>query len=186
MGDLNYLDSMAFYGGNLYDAYDYFGAHPTVRDQKPGWVFRVWAPNAQAVSVVGDFCDWNRDAYRMWRNDKNMWEIFIPGLAEYDAYKYAVTDFRGEVTLKADPYGFHCETRPNTASKLYDVAGYEWHDQKWMESRKDRLVYDHPLNIYEVHLGSWRKRPNGTFYDYRSIPTSFRSTAPISATTAWS
>ena len=169
MGDLNYLDSMAFYGGNLYDAYDYFGAHPTVRDQKQGWLFRVWAPNAQAVSVVGDFCDWNRDAHRMWRNDKNMWEIFIPGLAEYDAYKFAVTGPNGEVTLKADPYGFHSETRPNTASKLYDVSGYEWHDQKWMESRKDRLVYDHPLNIYEVHLGSWRKRPNGTFYDYRSI-----------------
>ena len=169
MGDLNYLDSMAFYGGNLYDAYAYFGAHPTVRDQKPGWVFRTWAPNAQAVSVVGDFCNWDRNAYRMWRNDKNMWEIFIPGLAEYDAYKFAVTGPKGEVTLKADPYGFHSETRPNTASKLYDITGYEWHDKKWMEHRKDKLVYDHPLNIYEVHLGSWRKRPNGTFYDYRSL-----------------
>ncbi len=169
MGDLNYLDSMAFYGGNLYDAYEYFGAHPAVRDQKNGWLFRVWAPNAQSVSVVGDFCNWDRNAYRMWRNDKNMWEIFIPGLAEYDAYKFAVTGPKGEVTLKADPYGFHSETRPNTASKLYDIAGYQWHDKKWMEHRKDRLVYDHPLNIYEVHLGSWRKRPNGTFYDYRTI-----------------
>ena len=169
MGDLNYLDSMAFYGGNLYDAYEYFGAHPAVRDQKNGWLFRVWAPNAQSVSVVGDFCNWDQNAYRMWRNDKNMWEIFIPGLAEYDAYNYAVTGPKGEVTLKADPYGFHSETRPNTASKLYDIAGYQWHDKKWMAHRKDKLVYDHPLNIYEVHLGSWRKRPNGTFYDYRSI-----------------
>ena len=169
MGDLNYLDSMAFYGGNLYDAYEYFGAHPAVRDRKNGWLFRVWAPNAQSVSVVGDFCNWDQNAHRMWRNDKNMWEIFIPGLAEYDAYKYAVTGPKGEVTLKADPYGFHSETRPNTASKLYDITGYQWHDKKWMEHRKDRLVYDHPLNIYEVHLGSWRKRPNGTFYDYRSI-----------------
>ena len=169
MGDLKHLDAMAFYGGNLYDAYDYFGAHPTKRNGKAGWLFRTWAPNAQAVSVVGDFCDWNGFAYPMRRNDQNMWEVFIPGLSEYDAYKFAVTGPKGDTVLKADPYGFHSETRPNTASKLYDIKGYQWHDKKWMEQRRERLVYDHPLNIYEVHLGSWRKRPNGSFYDYHDL-----------------
>ncbi|MBE6909326.1 MAG: 1,4-alpha-glucan branching protein GlgB [Ruminococcaceae bacterium] len=169
MGDLQHLDTMAFYGGNLYDAYDYFGAHPAKRDGRDGWVFRTWAPNAQSVAVVGDFCGWDRNAWKMWRNEHNMWETFIPGLAEYDAYKFAVTGPKGDVTLKADPYGYHAETRPGTASKLYDIRGYEWHDGEWMKHRRDRQVYDHPLNIYEVHLGSWRRRENGAFYDYRSL-----------------
>ncbi len=169
MGDVKKFDSMAFYGGNLYDAYDYFGARPAKRDGKDGWLFRVWAPNARGVAVVGDFCSWDRSAWPMRRNDENMWEAFVPGLSEFDAYKYAVTGPKGEVTLKADPYGYHAETRPGTASKLYDIRGYQWHDAKWMEQRRKKQVYDHPLNIYEVHLGSWRKRENGVFYDYRSL-----------------
>ena len=169
MGDLKRLDSMAFYGGNLYDAYHYFGAHPAKQNGKTGWVFRTWAPNAQGVSVVGDFCGWDRHAWPMRRNEQDMWEVFIPGLAEYDAYKLAVTGPKGDVTLKADPYAFHAETRPQTASKLYDMSGYVWHDKKWMAQRREKQVYDHPLNIYEVHLGSWRRRPDGAFYDYRSI-----------------
>ncbi len=168
MGEMKQLDSMAFYGGNLYDGYDYFGAHPTERDGQAGWVFRTWAPNAKAVAVVGDFCSWDRNAWPMYRNDKSMWEAFIPGLAEFDAYKFAVTDTKDNVVLKADPYAFHAETRPNTASKLYDIRGYEWHDKKWMASRAKRLVYDHPLNIYEVHLGSWRRHDDGSVYDYRT------------------
>jgi 1,4-alpha-glucan branching enzyme len=113
-----------------------------------------------------------------------MWEAFIPGLREFDAYKFAVTGPKGEVTLKADPYGYHAETRPGTASKLYDISGYKWHDKKWMERRREKLVYDHPLNIYEVHLGSWRRNENGGFCDYRRLATSFPPTVRISATTA--
>ncbi|MCR5825579.1 MAG: 1,4-alpha-glucan branching protein GlgB [Oscillospiraceae bacterium] len=169
MGDLSHLDSMAFYGGNLNDGYDYFGAHPTQRDGREGWLFRVWAPNAQGVSVVGDFCDWNRDAYPMYRNDQDMWEVFIPALAAYDNYKFAVRDANGGVTLKADPYAFHAETRPETASKLYDLSGYDWQDGEWMRTRRDRQVYDHPLNIYEVHPGSWRRHEDGSVYDYRTL-----------------
>ncbi len=169
MGDLNRLDAMAFYGGNLYNAYEYFGAHPAERDGAQGWIFRVWAPNAQGVSVVGDFCGWDRLAHPMQRNDQNMWELFLPGLKEFDAYKYAVTGANGEVTLKADPYAFHAETRPNTASKLYDLAGYTWHDGRWMAQRRKNQVYDHPLNIYEVHPGSWRKHADGAVYDYRTL-----------------
>ena len=169
MGERKTFDSMAFYGGNLYDAYEYFGAHRATVDGRDGWVFRTWAPNAQAVSVVGDFCDWNGYAYPMRRNGDNMWEVFVPGLAEYDAYKFAVTGPNGETVLKADPYAFHAETRPQTASKLYDLSGYGWHDAKWMKDRRANLVYERPLNIYEVHLGSWRKAENGGFYDYRRL-----------------
>lgn len=169
MGDLMQLDTMAFYGGNLYDAYTYFGAHPAKRDGRDGWLFRTWAPNAQAVSVVGDFCNWDRWAHPMWRNEQNMWEAFVPDLKEFDTYKFAVTGPKGEVTLKADPYGYHAETRPGTASKLYDLSGYDWHDGKWLKRRREKQVYDNPLNIYEVHLGSWRRRENGAFYDYRSL-----------------
>ena len=169
MGELNHLDDMAFYGGNLCDAYEYFGAHPARRGGEDGWVFRVWAPNAKAVSVVGDFCGWDRNARPMARNGQDMWEAFIPGLREFDAYKLAVTGPKGDVTLKADPYGFHAETRPGTASKLYDLSGYAWRDKAWMKRRREKLVYDNPLNIYEVHLGSWRRRENGAFYDYRSL-----------------
>ena len=170
MGDFKQLDSLAFYGGNLYDAYEYFGAHPAQQNGSDGWLFRVWAPNAHAVSVVGDFCGWNNcGAHPMYRNDQSMWEIFIPGLKEFDTYKFAVRGPKGDVTLKADPYGYHAETRPGTASKLYDIRGFGWHDQKWIESRKDRQVYDHPLNIYEVHLGSWRRKPNGDRYDYHTL-----------------
>ena len=163
------FDSMAFYGGNLYDAYDYFGARPVKRGGRDGWLFRAWAPNARAVSVVGDFCGWDRGAWPMQRNKEDMWEAFIPGLAEYDAYKFAVTGPKGDVTLKADPYAYHAETRPATASKLYDLRGYAWHDAKWMKERGKKLIYDHPLNIYEVHLGSWRRRADGAFYDYRTL-----------------
>ena len=169
MGDLNRFDSMAFYGGNLYDAYEYFGAHPTRRNRKDGWVFRTWAPNARTVSVVGDFCDWDRSAWPMERNGDNMWEVFIPGLKEFDAYKFAVTGPKGGVVLKADPYAYHAETRPNTASKLYELSGYEWHDEKWRKYKQAHPVYENPLNIYEVHLGSWKKRPNGDVYDYRDL-----------------
>ncbi len=169
MGSTDRLDAMAFYGGNLYDAYRYFGAHRARRGSRDGWVFRTWAPNASAVSVVGNFCGWDRNAWKMTRNDQNMWELFIPGLAEFDAYKFAVAGPKGDVTLKADPYGFHAETRPATASKLYDLSGFGWHDAEWMAKRRERLVYDHPLNIYEVHPGSWRRRGDGMFYDYRTL-----------------
>lgn len=161
------FDSMAFYGGNWNEAYRWFGAHRAERDGQEGWVFRTWAPRAKSVSVVGDFCDWNGLAHVMRRGELGTWEAFIPGLAVYDSYKYAVTGPDGKTVLKADPYAYHAETRPGTASKLYDLTPYEWHDDKW---RKDkRPVYDRPLNIYEVHPGSWRRRDDGAYYDYRSL-----------------
>ena len=163
------FDAAAFFGGTSCEAYRYLGAHCTRREGEDGYVFRVWAPNAARVSVVGDFCGWDAGAYPMARNAFGLWERFIPGLQRFDAYKYAVTSARGKTVLKADPYAFHAETRPGTASKLYDLPDYRWGDGAWRAGRASAPVDRSPLNIYEVHLGSWRRRENGDFYDYRSL-----------------
>jgi 1,4-alpha-glucan branching enzyme len=120
------------------------------------------------VGVAGDFNGWSAEATPMCR-DGEEWETFVPGLQEFAAYKYAVTGEDGQTHYKADPYGFHTETRPATASKLYDLAGFVWGDGEFRRRRHDHPVYSSPLNIYEVHLGSWRKRENGDFYDYRTL-----------------
>ena len=163
------FDAGAFFGGTDSEAYRFLGAHCTRREGEDGYVFRVWAPNAARVSVVGDFCGWDAGAYPMARNAFGLWERFIPGLKQFDAYKYAVTSAQGKTVLKADPYAFHAETRPGTASKLYDLPDYRWGDGAWREKRAEAPIDHVPLNIYEVHLGSWKKRENGDFYDYRSL-----------------
>ena len=163
------FDAAAFYGGTNSEAYRYLGAHRTRRSGKDGYVFRTWAPNAAHVSVVGDFCGWNGYAHPMEKNADGFWECFVPSLKRYDTYKFAVTAQTGETVLKADPYAFHAETRPGTASKLYDLGGYRWGDDEWRASRAKAPLDRSPLNIYEVHLGSWRRRENGDFYDYRTL-----------------
>jgi 1,4-alpha-glucan branching enzyme len=157
-----------FHAGELTDGWRWFGAHPDSREGQSGWTFRVWAPHARAVGVAGDFNGWSAEATPMCR-DGEEWETFVPGLQEFAAYKYAVTGEDGQTHYKADPYGFHTETRPATASKLYDLAGFVWGDGEFRRRRHDHPVYSSPLNIYEVHLGSWRKRENGDFYDYRTL-----------------
>ena len=163
------FDAAAFYGGTNSEAYRYLGAHRTRRSGKDGYVFRTWAPNAAYVSVVGDFCGWNGYAHPMEKNADGFWECFVPSLKRYDTYKFAVTAQSGETVLKADPYAFHAETRPGTASKLYDLGGYRWGDDEWRASRAKAPLDRSPLNIYEVHLGSWRRHENGNFYDYRTL-----------------
>ncbi len=169
--DNNYF----FHEGKNIDAYTFLGAHPDTRDGEDGYVFRVWAPKARAVSVVGEFNGWNESASPMTRIwlanavDTGIWERFIPGCHTYDAYKFAVTGADGKVRMKTDPYAFHCETRPNNAGKLYPLGGYAWGDGDWRERRGSANVYESPLNIYEVHLGSWKQRDNGDFIDYRDM-----------------
>ena len=163
------FDAAAFYGGTNSEAYRYLGAHRTRRAGKDGYVFRVWAPNAAYVSVVGDFCAWNGYDHPMTRNADGFWECFVAGLKRYDTYKFAVTSQRGDTVLKTDPYAFHAETRPGTAGKLYDLGGYRWGDDEWCRNRAKAPIDRSPLNIYEVHLGSWRRRENGDFYDYRTL-----------------
>ncbi len=154
-----------FTGGEATDAYTYLGAHP----EEGGWVFRVWAPKATAVSVVGDFNGWDQSAHTMFPLGDGIWEARVPGLQQYDIYKYAVTGPDGTTRLKADPYAFHAETRPGTASKLYDLTGYSWGDKAWLDRRRKNPIYNSPLNIYEVHLGSWRRTAEGDFLSYRAL-----------------
>ena len=163
------FDAGAFFGGTDSEAYRFFGAHRAQRGGEEGYLFRLWAPNAARVSVVGDFCGWDASAFPMARGEHGLWEKFIPGLKQFDTYKYAVTSARGKTVLKADPYAFHAETRPGTASKLYDLPPYRWGDGAWRAGRASAPIDRSPLNIYEVHLGSWRRRENGDFYDYRSL-----------------
>ncbi|HWP50983.1 MAG TPA: 1,4-alpha-glucan branching protein GlgB [Clostridia bacterium] len=153
-----------FHEGTNYRSYDFLGAHL----EKDGCVFRVWAPNATQVYVTGDFCDWEPDKYLARRiTSGGVFECMIPGVKQFDAYKYVIVPKRGEAFLKADPYAFHSETRPGTASKVYSLPGYEWNDENWMASR--RAPYKDPVNIYELHLGSWRRYPDGNVMDYQKL-----------------
>ena len=161
--------SELFYSGRDCRAFDYMGAHPVVQDGEQGYLFRVYAPEAEKVSVMGEFNDWNRDADYMTRDEQGIWEKFIPNIPEYAAYKYSVWAKSGDVFDKSDPYGFHFETRPGNATKAYDLDGYEWGDASWLDWRKKHLPYSNPVNIYECHLGSWTMHEDGNFYSYRQL-----------------
>ncbi len=161
--------SELFYSGRDCRAYDYMGAHPFVQDGEQGYLFRVYAPEAENVSVMGEFNGWNRDVDYMMRDEQGIWEKFIPNIPEYAAYKYSVWAKSGDVFDKSDPYGFHFETRPGNATKAYDIEGYEWGDSSWLDWRKKHLPYSNPVNIYECHLGSWKMHEDGNFYSYRQL-----------------
>ncbi|MBQ3499744.1 MAG: 1,4-alpha-glucan branching protein GlgB [Clostridia bacterium] len=148
-------------------AYEYLGAHFC---EDGSVVFRVWAPNAVSVSVVGEFNGWQGGASPMSRvDDSGVWETVIGGLKVFDTYKFAIRTKDGRELFKCDPFAFHSETRPANASKLYDIEGYEWHDSKWLEKRRKTSVYDSPVNIYEVHAGSWKQYDDGNFLSYRAM-----------------
>jgi len=153
-----------FHQGTNYRSYEYMGAHFDSVDGKNGVTFRVWAPNADAVSVVGDFNDWNENANPMQRiSDGGVFETFIENLKEFDAYKYAVNHNQNTI-LKADPYAFHAETPSKTASKIYDLDGYKWHDKNYLA--KKTAIKNRPMNIYEVNLASWKRKENGDYLTY--------------------
>lgn len=159
-----------FKQGNNCEAYRYFGAHLDRRAGEQGVVFRVWAPHAVAVSVVGDFNSWKPGSHPMQKVDGDaIWELFIPGVKEYDVYKYCITTRAGDLVYKADPYAFHAETRPSNGSKVYDLEGFGWHDEAWMEAQKKADVINGPMNIYEMHAGSWKMKPDGAPYNYSEL-----------------
>lgn len=161
------IPTYLFHQGSNARAYDFLGAHACDGGRT---VFRVWAPNAADVSVVGDFNSWNPESGRMVKiTDGGIWECFCDGVSIFDNYKYRILTGDGRELMKADPYGFHTETRPATASKFYDIDKYEWNDKKWMNKRKNSSVYDSPVNIYEVHAGSWKQHTDGNFYSYREL-----------------
>ena len=155
-----------YHSGCLTDGWRLFGAHPATEKGTHGWWFNVWAPRAKAVSVVGDFNGWDPEETPLAPKGE-FWQGFVPDLPVYTSYKYAVTGADGKLRYKADPYGFHTETRPGTASKLYDIEHFVWTDEAFRKAKQP--VYHQPLNIYEVHLGSWRKHENGDFLDYRDM-----------------
>ena len=158
-----------FHEGSNAQAYSYFGAH---RKNADTVVFRVWAPHAVRVSVVGDFNDWSDDADKMQLvpQSDGVWEAQVKGVKLYDAYKYHIFSKNGVETMKADPYGVHMETRPGTATKYYEIDnGYKWTDDAWVTARQQQNIYKSPANIYEMHAGSWKRYPDGNFYSYRAL-----------------
>ncbi len=160
-----------FHQGRYYCAYEFLGAHPGLCNQKEGVFFRTWAPNAQAVSVVGDFNGWDRFANPCLRITQNgVFEGFVENVPRFASYKFAITA-NGKTVLKGDPYATHWDTRPNTASKYFPLeeTPYVWGDKTWMTARQHRDVYHSPMNIYEMNLGSWRLYADGQPMDYRKL-----------------
>ena len=131
--------------------------------------FAVWAPHAREVSVVGDFNGWDGYAHPMWRRDDEIWVTFIPGLKNGDIYKYRVVGEDWNTVLKADPFAFHAETGPATGSKIWDIEGYEWTDSDYKEKRRGKDSVHAPMSIYEMHMGSWRKKDGEVFPNYRRV-----------------
>ena len=155
-------DDIHLFGTGMWQrAWEKMGAHKDVQGNSEGWLFRVWAPQVSSVHVVGDFNGWDPKATPLTRAaNSDIWETFVPGLEQGSLYKYVIETDAGELLWKADPFGFYAETCPGTASKLWDLGGYTWKDATWLNRRAERDIMKSPLNIYEVHLGSWKRHGN--------------------------
>ncbi len=162
------LDEAAMYlfnRGVNYESYRMLGAHPI----EDGYRFAVWAPNARSVSVVCDSNGWNREKGVMsLHQNAGIWEAFLPGVTTGENYKFSIEAPSGEIMLKADPYAFYAEVRPDTASVTADLT-YQWKDAKWLKEREKTPLYDKPVNIYEMHFGSWKQKEDGSFYTYTEM-----------------
>ena len=167
------LDAYLFGQGTHYEIYNKMGAHVGVKDGKEGVYFAVWAPAAREVYVIGEFNNWNAYGYDMKKiSDGGIYDLFIPGAKAGDMYKFLIISQSGEALYKADPYANQAQLRPETASIVADLSGYEWKDSEWVEKKKTENHLKAPLSIYECHLGSWKKKDDGTedgFYTYREL-----------------
>ena len=160
----NNMAEYLFHEGTNYHSHKFLGSFL----EGDSCTFRVWAPNAKRVFVTGEFCSWYPHTYEMKKiNDRGIYEIQVPGVSEFDAYKYVIVTHSGLELWKADPYAKHAETRPLTASKVYTLPEYKWKDKKWMDNRT--VPYHQPMNIYEVHLGSWKHNEEGKELSYREL-----------------
>ena len=161
---MNSMAEYLFHEGTNYHSHKFLGSFL----EDGACTFRVWAPKAKKVFVTGEFCSWDPHVYEMQPfNDKGIYEITVPDVKQFDSYKYIIVTESGQELWKADPYAVHAETRPQTASKVYRLPKYEWEDDKWMAKRK--VPYHEPMNIYEVHLGSWKHKENGDEFSYREL-----------------
>ena len=145
------------------------GAHPEVRNGVGGFVFRTWAPNTKRVCLAGGFNGWSDENPMEKVTEQGLWELFLPGLSEFDEYKFYIDDGFGNMFFRADPYGYHSELRPGTASKLFHLDKYKWKDKKWLSERGKQLPYSRPMNVYEVHFGSWKRYSDGNYFDYQKM-----------------
>lgn len=165
-----------FHHGVNYKAYEFFGAHEATRRRKKGFVFRVWAPRAKSVSLVGEFNRWDPAAHVMSRLiDGETFEIFVEGITRYAAYKYCIETQDGRLLYKADPYAFHTETpggNSSNASKVYPLDGFAWEDKEYFKKLARTNIYSSPINIYEVNLLSWKRREDGSFLTYGELEKS--------------
>lgn len=166
------IDISLFNEGEHYNIYEKMGAHPLTVDGVDGVLFAVWAPNAERVSVVGNFNNWDGRRHPMRKLDySGIFELFIPGKYVGEIYKYEVCSKQGTITMKSDPYAFSSEVRPANASKIVDLS-YKWKDEKWINARETAETVTKPMNIYEMHLGSWKRPEDGReFFNYRDIAT---------------
>lgn len=159
------MEHYLFHRGEYRQAYEYFGAHPN----RSSTIFRIWAPTAKSVAVVGDFNNWNarEEDYCQKITNEGIWEVEIKKVKKGAIYKFQIETSWGQKILKADPYAFYSELRPQTASVVNGIPKFRWADKKWLNNRE--IGYAKPINIYEVHLGSWKKKEDGTYYNYREI-----------------
>lgn len=161
---------LSFHQGTNVKAYEFMGLHKAVRDGRECMVCRVWAPNAEGISVVGDFNQWQPTADPMRKISEGVWECYLPFvLKQYDCYKFCVEGPDGKRIFKSDPYACHFETRPGSASKYYDIDGYRWNDSAWQKHKEAKKHYNQPVNIYEIHAGSWRRYPDGSVFSYDKL-----------------
>ncbi len=159
-----------FHEGRNYRSYQILGAHLIKSRGVEGVHFGLWAPGASWICLVGDFNHWKLHAHPMNRvPESGLWELFIPGMGDNQLYKYAIGTPWGEVLYKSDPYAYYAEVRPNNASVIYDLEGFTWQDSQWEKQKRNNLPYNKPMIIYEVHLGSWRRKDDKTFMNYREI-----------------
>lgn len=155
-----------FHQGTNYYAYELLGAHYSENET----IFRVWAPNAKEVSVIGDFNGWDIFKNRMTKiSNEGIWEAVVQNVKEYDCYQYAILTTDNNWINKADPYAFHAELRPNRASRVYNLNNYQFSDDEWMKNRASKQANYQPINIYEIHLGSWKRYSDGNVFNYRKI-----------------
>ena len=170
MADIDY-PAFLFHEGTNHECYKLFCPTPTVRGKKKGFLFRVWAPNAKAASVVGDFNYWDASADPMTKGKGGFFEAFLTSPKIYDKYKFAIVQADGKTVMKADPFALHAETAPGNASKIYKLR-HKWQDAEYMAKREKYCPYTSPVNIYEVHLGSWKRHDDGNVYSYRDLAAS--------------